>query len=159
MNHQAVSHSHPSQVAAPVRIRLLAAVYEALLLAALLIAATAIFTAIAGDARQQPLHIVLQMYLLVISAAYFVWSWTGGRRTLPMRTWRLRLVDRRGAPPSAGVAATRFVLALASWPLGALPLWWALFDPQRHFLHDRAAGTCLVREPPRPSPGAGGIRR
>jgi uncharacterized RDD family membrane protein YckC len=137
---------------------LFAAVYEALLLAALLMVATAIFIAIAGDAREQPLHFVLQMYLLAISAAYFVWSWTGGRRTLPMRTWRLRLIDRRGAPPSAGVAARRFLVALATWPLGALPFWWALFDPERHFLHDRAVGTRLVREPSRPAPGASSSR-
>ncbi|MGH8664178.1 MAG: RDD family protein [Burkholderiales bacterium] len=135
------------------RIRLLAAVYEALLLAALLMPATAIFIAIAGDAREQPLHIVLQIYLLAISAAYFVWSWTGGRRTLPMRTWRLRLVDRRGAPPSAGVALARFLIAAATWPLGALPLWWAFFDRERHFLHDRAVGTRLLREPPVLAPG------
>ncbi|MPZ46214.1 MAG: RDD family protein, partial [Betaproteobacteria bacterium] len=140
-----MSHPQPEQVAAPVRIRLLAAVYEALLLAALLMPATAIFIAIAGDAREQPLHIVLQIYLLAISAAYFVWSWTGGRRTLPMRTWRLRLVDRRGAPPGAGVALARFLIAAATWPLAALPLWWALFDRERHFLHDRAVGTRLVR--------------
>jgi uncharacterized RDD family membrane protein YckC len=153
-----VSHPQPRQVAAPVRIRLLAAVYEALLLAALLMVATAIFIAIAGDAREQPLHFVLQLYLLAIGAAYFVWSWTGGRRTLPMRTWRLRLVDLRGAPPSAGAAAMRFLLAVATWPLGALPLWWALFDPEHHFLHDRAVGTRLVREPP-PAPCAYGSRR
>jgi uncharacterized RDD family membrane protein YckC len=154
-----VSHSQPGQVAAPVRIRLLAAVYEALLLAALLIAATAIFIAIAGDAREQPLHSVLQIYLLALGAAYFVWSWTGGRRTLAMRTWRLRLVDRRGEPPSVGAALVRFLVAVATWPLGALPLWWALIDRERKFLHDRAAGTHLVREPRLPASGDHQVRR
>jgi uncharacterized RDD family membrane protein YckC len=154
-----VSHSQSGQVAAPVRIRLVSAVYEALLLAALLMVATAIFIAIAGDAREQPLHSVLQIYLVALSAAYFVWSWTGGRRTLPMRTWRLRLVDRRGEPPSVGVALVRFLVALATWPLGALPLWWALIDRERKFLHDRVAGTQLLREPRLPASGDRRVRR
>jgi uncharacterized RDD family membrane protein YckC len=147
-----VSHPQPRQIVAPVRIRLLSAVYEALLLAALLMVATVIFIAIAGDASEQPLHSVLQIYLVALSAAYFVWSWTGGRRTLPMHTWRLRLVDRDGAPPSVGVALVRFLVALATWPLGALPLWWAFVDRERKFLHDRVAGTQLMREPRLPAP-------
>lgn len=152
--------SRPARAAcAPLRIRLLALVYEALLLIALLMPATAIFIAIAGDARQGPLHIVLQVYLLAIAAAYFVWSWTAGRRTLPMRTWRLRLVDRRGQAPSAGVALARFVTAMSTWPLGALPLWWALLDPERQFLHDRVVGTRLLRDPSPPARGADTRRR
>ena len=37
-----------------------------------------------------------------VGALYFCWSWTGGRRTLPMKTWRLRLTRRDGAPSTAG---------------------------------------------------------
>ena len=32
-----------------------------------------------------------------IGALYFCWLWTGGRRTLPMKTWRLRLARREDA--------------------------------------------------------------
>jgi uncharacterized RDD family membrane protein YckC len=145
--------------AAALRIRVVSAVYEALLLAALLIAATAIFVAIAGDSREPPLRIVLQVYLLAVAAVYFVWSWTGGRRTLPMHTWRLRLVGRNGDPPPFGAALIRFAVAAATWPLGALPLWWALVDPQRSFLHDRVAGTHLVREAHRGATHSHGRRR
>jgi uncharacterized RDD family membrane protein YckC len=132
---------------APLRIRLAALVYEALLLAALLIAATAIFVAVAGDSRAQPLRLALQVYLLSVAAVYFVWSWSGGRRTLAMRTWRLRLVDARGNPPDARTALVRFLVLVLSLPIGAAAFWWALVDRDRLYLHDRVAGTRLVRDP------------
>jgi uncharacterized RDD family membrane protein YckC len=66
-----------------------------------------------------------------------------------MRTWRLRLVDRAGNPPQVRTAMVRFAAAAIGLPLGAVALWWALFDRERLFLHDRLAGTRLVRDPPR----------
>lgn len=134
---------------ASLRIRLLALVYEALLLAAVLMAATALFTAVFGDSHAEPLRSVLRIYLVAIAGGYFVWSWTGGRRTLAMSTWRLRLVDAAGNPPRARIAAIRFLVAALAIPLGGLALWWAVFDRDRQFLHDRVAGTRLVRDPPR----------
>jgi len=130
-------------------IRLLAATYEAVLLSALLLIATAAFLAVAGDSTGQPRHLLLQIYLLAVMGAYLVWSWSGGRRTLPMRTWRLRLVTRSGAPPSVRRALVRFLAALATLPPAGLGFLWGLFDPERQFLHDRIAGTRLVRDPPR----------
>lgn len=136
---------------ASLRVRLLSLVYEALLLAALLIVGTAIFVAIAGDSRAQPLRSVLQIYLAAITGVYFVWSWSAGRRTLAMRTWRLRLVDRTGHSPRVAVALVRFLAAAASAPFAGAAWWWALIDREGFFLHDRVAGTRLVRDPPRPS--------
>ena len=121
--------------------------YEALLLAALVLVATALFVAVVGDSRVQPWRTVLQLYVVVTAGIYFVWSWTGGRRTLPMRTWRLRLVNRGGQPPSVRIALVRFLVALLALPLAGAAAWWALVDRERLFLHDRIAGTRLVREP------------
>ena len=134
---------------ARVRIRLLCMLYEALLLAALLLLATAIFVGLGGDGRVQPGRSHLQAWLVVVAGVYFVWSWSAGRRTLAMRTWRLRLVDRTGKPPSLRTAAVRFFVAAVALPLGGAALWWALFDPERLFLHDRIAGTRVLRDPPR----------
>ena len=98
------------------------------------------------------------------SAAYFVVSWSNGRRTLPMQTWRIALVRRDGGVVDRQVAFTRYLcgwigpaLALAGYfalrPVGAGP-WglaflafnflWVCVDPDRQFLHDRIAGTRLV---------------
>ena len=107
-----------------------------LLLAALLIAATAIFVAVAGDSRAQPLRLALQVYLLSVAAVYFVWSWSGGRRTLAMRTWRLRLVDARGNSPDARTALVRFLVLVLSLPIGAAGFWWALVDRDRLYLRN-----------------------
>ncbi len=131
--------------------RLLSLIYEALILAALLLVATAAFTAVAGDSGGQPARTLLQLFLVTVSAAYFVWSWTGGRRTLPMRTWRMRLVDTRGQPPGIPTAIVRYLAALVGYALGGLSIWWALFDREHAFLHDRIAGTRLVLDPHPPA--------
>lgn len=121
-------------------------VYEAVLLAALLLALTGLFLAVFGDASEQPLRTALRVHLLLSAGIYFVWSWTGGRRTLPMRTWRIRLVDRRGAPPGVRTALLRYACAVIGIAAGALGIAWALFDPERQFLHDRIAGTRIVAD-------------
>ena len=129
------------------RTRLLALIYEALILAALLILATALFTAAVGDSGEQPARTLLRIYLVLVAGAYFVWSWTGGRRTLAMRTWRLRLVDAAGAPPSLKAAIRRYLVALVGVPLGGIGILWAFVDRERLFLHDRLAGTRLIVDP------------
>lgn len=97
-------------------------------------------------------------------AVYCVASWSGGRRTLPMKTWRIALVRRDGARVDRRIAFTRYLstwigpaLGLAGYlalrpfgagalalPLVALNFLWAAADPDRQFLHDRIAGTRLV---------------
>jgi len=54
-----------------------------------------------------------------------------------MRAWKIRLVD-----VTPGKAITRFLVAATVLPLSIL---WALFDRDRQFLHDRLAGTRLVK--------------
>jgi len=141
---------------ARLRTRLLSLVYETLILAALLLIATAAFTAIVGDSRAQPERTLLQLYLLTISAAYCIWSWTGGRRTLPMRTWRMRLVDTTGEAPRVRTALVRYLAALAGYSLGGISIWWALVDREHAFLHDRLARTRLVLDPSPPAPSGDG---
>ena len=90
--------------------------------------------------------------IIAVSAAYCVWLWSGGRRTLAMKTWRLVLATASGEPVTARRALLRY---LACWVGAALavvsfvPLQtyaWALVDRERRFLQDRAAGTRLVIE-------------
>ena len=127
-------------------IRLLSLVYEALILAALLLVATALFTALFGETRGEPLHAALQVYLLCVTGSFYVWSWTQGRRTLPMRTWRMRLLDTAGHPLGVRRAVMRYLAALAGYSLFGLSILWALIDQEHLFLHDRLAGTRLVRD-------------
>ncbi|MET0682381.1 MAG: RDD family protein [Casimicrobiaceae bacterium] len=109
---------------------------------------------------------------LVFGAAglYFTWSWTAGRRTLPMKTWRLMLIRADGRNVDGRTAVIRYfgawigpVAALAAHAalqpssLGAHAAWlaalgylWPIVDPDRQFLHDRIAGTRIVMAPPDP---------
>jgi uncharacterized RDD family membrane protein YckC len=97
---------------------------------------------------------------------YFVWCWSQSGQTLPMKTWRIRLVTRAGSPPTPRRALARY---LAAWIWVLPPLVWAWFDPsierrlgwilvgwaalyglscllhpQRQFWHDAVCGTRLV---------------
>ena len=117
--------------------------YEALLLCALLFL-TALGYLFAEAALDLPhSRTVLQAFLTGLATAYFVWHWTHGQ-TLPMKTWRIRLVTQHGSPVSTGRAAVRFVVAAFGLTAVGLTFLWALVDPDSQFLHDRIAKTRLV---------------
>lgn len=141
--------------------------YEAILLFAALLVATLVFS-VAGQMRSgvDTLRPLLIGFLAVVAAAYFSWFWSRGQ-TLPMRTWRIRIVDRHGRAVTQLRAFLRFIYSslwyvpvlavLQSWPrftLGQAAVlfagWvacWALlsrFHPARQFWHDAMAGTRLV---------------
>jgi uncharacterized RDD family membrane protein YckC len=154
--------------------RLGAAAYDGLLLVAIVFVASFIALPLvtpghAGGAQALVVpdlahRVVLFCLLFGIVAWYFTWSWTGGRRTLPMKTWRLGLALADGTPVSARTALLRFLCAcigpglavlaygaLRPYGLGAQAVWlvalnflWAFVDPERQFLHDRLAGTRVV---------------
>ena len=110
-----------------------------------------------------------------VAGLYCVWSWTGGRRTLSMKTWRLWLVRRDGATVDSRTAVIRYLAlwigpaaalvayeALKASGLGKFAVWlvllnyaWALVDPDRQFLHDRVARTRIVRSSAATVPSAG----
>ena len=154
--------------------RLLALLYEGLLLVALLLVAgfaLAPFVSPSGSATSHTLGIPTIAArvgafaaLFLLGAIFYGWSWSEGRRTLPMKTWHLSIVTRDGAPVPRPVALVRYVawwigpaLGLIAYallrPYGAgglaVPLFLldylaACVDPERQFLHDRVAGTRIV---------------
>ena len=126
--------------------RALALAYEVLLLAAVLIAAGLPFVLTTRGADPIAARIAFQLYLVGVVALYFCTQWLRGGRTLPMKTWRLRLVTSEGRALSATHALRRFLFALAGAALCGAGFLWALVDPDRRFLHDRLAGTKIVRE-------------
>jgi uncharacterized RDD family membrane protein YckC len=87
---------------------------------------------------------ILISHVFVVLGAYFIWYWHHVGQTLAMQTWAIRLSTPNGEKPSLQRLVLRYALA---WPsviyLGA-GLFWALFDRDRQFLHDRLAGTRLV---------------
>ena len=121
--------------------------YELLLIVALLLVATFPFVGFTGGQVSTGSRIALQIYLCLVCGVYFTWFWRHGGQTLPMKTWKIRLRTLHGGTPGSHVATIRYVAAVVGLlPLG-LTIWWALFDRDRQFLHDRLAGTRLAYEP------------
>ena len=85
-----------------------------------------------------------QAYLFLILGLYFVTFWLRGGQTLPMKTWKLRLVAEGGGAVTPRRAALRYVIAWGSLLAAGAGFLWALVDRERQFLHDRLAGTRIV---------------
>lgn len=129
--------------------RLASLLYEVLLLAALLLVATFPYLAVFGDSTHGWRRGALQLWVVFVCGAYFVWFWTRGGQTLPMKTWNIKVVREDGAPLGAARAFHRYFLAVLGTLALGLGFAWALADRDRQFLHDRLAGTRLrfAREP------------
>jgi uncharacterized RDD family membrane protein YckC len=86
----------------------------------------------------------LWLHVLTLLMFYFVWFWLHGGQTLPMKTWKLILVSDDGSRLRPLQALLRY---LAAWPcmlLGGIGIFWAMFDKDGQFLHDRIAGTRIA---------------
>ena len=134
-------------VSATFLARVAAMIYELLLVTAVLFVASLPFLYLAGNAETGWRHYVFQLYLIGVLFAYFSAFWMRSGQTLAMKTWRIRLVDLNGGRPTLRQSALRFVFALLGLALAGAGFWWALFDRDRQFLHDRLARTRLVRVP------------
>jgi len=152
--------------------RIAVMMYEGTLLFGVVFTAGLAFSVIMQQTHALHLRHAMQYWLFFVLGAYFVWFWSHGGQTLPMKTWHVKLVTTDGRPVSMGRAAFRYLLcwlwfvpglALAAtlraegWMMVIIAtvstMIWSLtiyFDPQRQFLHDRMAGTRLVQTLVRP---------
>ena len=159
----------PAGEAPSIARRLASMVYESLLLFAVAFAGTwAFFFASGGQQVDGWLRHLLQLQLVVLLAGYFIWCWSRGGQTLAMKAWHIRLIAPGYASVPPRLALVRFVyatftvggfmlavaaafarhniwLSFASLAVCGIGLGWALVDRDRQFLHDRLAGTRLVR--------------
>ena len=124
--------------------RLASMLYESLLAFAIVFLSGFLFYGAANGRLAGPVRHFFQLYLLAVLGLYFVWCWHRGGQTLPMKTWKLRLVSADGGPVSVSRATLRYLLACLSAALAGAGFAWALFDRDRQFLHDRLAGTRIV---------------
>lgn len=160
-----------SPVATPsVKRRLICLVYEAFLVAAVVMLGLFVFLF-----ATQTLHPDVALYgrsvvLFVMAGVYFIWCWTGSGHTLAMKTWRIKLVKVGHARVPMGAAALRYLLSWL-WVAPALLVCWrfqltgkaevpvvlaigivawamtAFLDKDRQFLHDKLAGTRQIELP------------
>ena len=135
----------PFHAEASIARRLASLLYESLLAFAIAFFAGLLFYGAANGSLSGLIRNLFQIYLIVVLGLYFVCCWHRGGQTLPMKTWGLRLVSADGGPISVQRATLRYLLACLSVGLAGAGLAWAAFDRDGQFLHDRLAGTRIVR--------------
>jgi uncharacterized RDD family membrane protein YckC len=124
--------------------RVLAMLYESLIVFAIAFFAGLAFYGATHGQLSGNARVVFQLYLFLVLGAYFIACWSRGGRTLPMQTWKMRVVRRDNQPIGVERAALRYVLAWPSLLLFGIGVFWAFLDRDRQFLHDRLAGTRIV---------------
>ena len=127
--------------------RFAAMVYESLLITAVVFVASFIIMPVIGDMHAPWQRHLFQIYIMGVLFAYFNAFWLRSGQTLAMKTWRIRLVQKNGDTLTFKQAMLRFVFALLGLMLAGIGFWWAFFDRDKQFLHDRLAGTRLITVP------------
>lgn len=124
-------------------------VYDALILLALLIVASAIALPFGDINKVAFKDFWFSMWLLAVCFAYLGGLWRYGGMTLGMRAWRVRLVGADGTQISWHGCLLRFLVGLVSLCAFGLGILWALVDAKNRTWHDLAARTLLVKVPKR----------
>ena len=126
---------------APLRFRLAAMLYDALLLVAIWVTTIVALVTLLGDAV---VGAWVQSVLFVEAYALLAFCWCRRGQTLGMLAWRLRLLsDGRFTPAQA---LRRFAAGLASFATLGLGFFWMWFDRERKSWPDRFSKSVIVRE-------------
>ena len=129
---------------APIWKRLLAYIYDVLIVTALILIAGLIASVLAqGEAPAW----LTQILIIVLVSGYFWWSWCKVGKTAGMRAWRLRVVDIHGEPLTRSVAFKRLILCILTLAPTALLLLTGRFSPTNQTLYDRLSRTRVIAEP------------
>ncbi len=120
--------------------RMAAFFYDCLLLIAVFFVVTAVAVRVnGGEAIESPLYLVA---LIPVAWIFFSWFWVNGGQTLGMRAWKIKLVNESGAAIGMRESVIRFAAGLLFLPIVLIP---AVFDANKRGLHDRLAGTKILR--------------
>ena len=128
----------------PLWRRLIAGVYDILLLAGLWMFAGWILV-VSFSILEVPVsrHLNQSIYFL-IGFGFYGWFWTHGGQTLGMRVWRLQVRRSDGGTVRWPIALLRYSAAWVSAFAIGLGFLWSLFDGQRRTWHDMLSGTELI---------------
>jgi uncharacterized RDD family membrane protein YckC len=129
--------------------RLAAALYDTVLLIALLVCLTTIL--VMGVLRDEitpqtagAWAYVYRATLLAIIIGYYLLNWTRSGQTLGMRAWHLRAVTAAGKPLALKAAALRLGWAALAWAPAGLGVLWIFLDRDHLALQDRLSNTRIV---------------
>jgi len=129
--------------------RLAALLYDALLLAALLMTFTGGALFFTHGAAVVPATAGAWIYLyrlglLAVIAGYYLLNWLRSGQTLGMRAWHIRAVTDLGRPLAFKTAALRMIYGVLAWTPAALGVLWLYVDPDHIAIHDRLSRTRVV---------------
>ena len=136
-------------------------VYESIILFGIIFTTGYLFGTLTQQRSGLTHHNLLTALLILIVGIYFVWCWSHGGQTLPMKTWRIRVVDTALRPLTIPRALLRYALCWL-WFLPPLALHTVLGSSVPHTLLfsrllDHPVGRCaaLRRATPIPARPAG----
>jgi uncharacterized RDD family membrane protein YckC len=129
--------------------RVAALLYDAVLLAALLLIFTsgAVFLNHSRAIETSTAGAWVYAYragLICVIAGYYMLNWTRSGQTLGMRAWHLRAVTDLGQRMGVKAAALRVAAGAIAWAPAALGVLWLYFDPEHIALHDRLSRTRVI---------------
>jgi uncharacterized RDD family membrane protein YckC len=132
--------------------RLGALLYDSLLLAAVLMIATALFLPLTGGeaitSAGRPLLVwVYRGVLAGLVVLFYGTFWTRRGQTLGMTSWRLRIEREDGGMLTWADVLRRLAAALLSLAPAGLGWFWILVDPGKRAWHDRLSRTRMVVVP------------
>lgn len=153
---------------ASLRRRLLAMVYDVILVFALVFCAAMLYAAVArslSDTSHQSIDQIetdqvlhelepidlgwgIGPYCASVAIGFYVFFWKKSGQTLGMRAWKLSLHDKstknpnaENKTPSIGQLILRCILAPLSLALFGLGYWFMFLNSERDTLHDKLSGT------------------
>ena len=135
----------------PLPRRLLAMLYDGLVLLAVLIVASAVALPFGNAEKIAFRDFWFTLWLAFACFAYLGGCWRYGGMTMGMRAWRIRLVSANERAVTWARCLLRFAVGCVSLGAFGLGVLWALADPLNRCWHDLAARTLLVRSALRPS--------
>ena len=128
---------------APIWKRLLALIYDGLVVTALILISGLVSSVIAqGEAPAS----LTRMLIVLSVGGYFWWSWSRGGQTAGMRAWRLRLVGLDGEAITNDMAFRRLAWCVVTLAPTGVMLFTGWLSPIGQTVYDRLSDTRVVAE-------------
>jgi uncharacterized RDD family membrane protein YckC len=124
--------------------RVMACVYELLILIAIWMLFTWLFVTVLGDATQGYKRLLLQVLLWMVTGIYFVVCWVKTGQTLAMQVWKMKVVNHEGQLLTVKQALVRYLLATLLMMAFGIGFLYMFINKKRLFLHDHFLNTRYV---------------
>jgi len=108
--------NNTSELAGPLR-QFLAMFYDAWLLAAVLMVASALTLPFTQSEPVKPGNPFMTTYIFFVWYGFYAWFWTHGGQTLGMRSWKIKITTDNAQQITLWHTLLRFISGLPAWAL------------------------------------------